>query len=155
MNLLKKNIAVISVILSLLILVLIRLSGAGKFKPDFRKWAESSVSQTNIITPEQAITMPGNKLIISFEEGVQNIPSLNFEFYNIKPDSLLSGANLNRIKNHEGPVLLFSLSEDVTSRLWMLLSQTGCRKLYMLTNNTDNEVFKYNFNPDNFTMPEL
>lgn len=155
MNLLKKNVADLSFILPLLILVLIRLSGAGKFKPDLKKWTEPTFSQTNVITPEQATKMPGNKLIISFAEGVQNIPSLNGEFYNIKPDSLLSGANLDRIKNHKGPVFLFSLSDDITSRIWMLLSQTGCRNLYILAGNTDNEVFKYNFNPDNFIMPEL
>ena len=59
---------VIAVVLPVLILVLIRSFGANHFKSDPKKWAEPSVMRTNIITPEQAGILSGNKLFINLHK---------------------------------------------------------------------------------------
>ena len=89
-----------------------------------------------------------NKLIInlSLENGVPGMASVNT--INISPDSLLSKENLNTIKNYEGPVLLFSSETAVSARIWMLLSQMGYKNIFILNNNTDNEILNYKFRPD-------
>jgi 3-mercaptopyruvate sulfurtransferase SseA len=74
---------------------------------------------------------------------------------NIPADSILSKKYLNTIRKHNGPVILFSSEMAVSARIWMLLSQMGCKNIYILTNNTDNEVFKSKFRPDTVTRPEL
>jgi hypothetical protein len=155
MNIIKKYFAVIAIILPVLVLVLIRISGAGIFKPDLRKWAEPSVLGRNLITSEQAGSLSGNKLIISFDEGVHSISGLDSELCNIKPDALLNTANIDKIRKHNGPVLLYSSSGEVSARLWMVLSQTGRRELYIIATDTDEEVFKYKVRPDSLIRPEL
>jgi len=155
MSTIKKNIPGLIVILTLIILILIRLSGAGEFKPDLKKRAESSISLSNLITPDQAEKMAGNKLIISLDENDMILSNFKCEVCKVKPDSLVLKTNLDKIFKHKGPVMLSSSSEELSARLWMVLTQMGLKNLYILTDQNDNEVIKYKFQPDTTIGLEL
>jgi len=148
MELIKKYRLVIIVVLPILILVLIRSSGLNHFKNDAKKWAESSVKQSNIMTIEQVVSPSGKNLIINLDKEVSQISKLTGDVQNIQADSILSKKHVNLIMSHDGPVLLFSLDPGLSAKIWMILSQLGCRNIYILTNSADNEVFKYKFRPD-------
>jgi GTP cyclohydrolase II len=144
MELLKKYRLVIIVVLPILILVLIRSSGLNYFKNDAKKRAEPSLKQSNIMIIEQAGSLSGKNLIINLDkEG-----KLTGDVQNIPADSVLTKNYVTMIMKHDGPVLLFSLDPGLSARIWMILSQLGCRNIYILTNSSDNEVFKYKFRPD-------
>jgi rhodanese-related sulfurtransferase len=155
MYLLKKYKAVIIVVLPILILVLLRSLGPNHFKSDAKRWAEPSVMRSNIITRDQTGTLSGEKLIIRLGEGDSGIENLSINSVKIPADSVLSKNNLNRIRNHNGPVLLFSTRTAVSARVWMVLSQMGYKNIFILTDNADNEVLKYKFRPDTLVKPEL
>ena len=146
---------VIAVVLPVLILVLIRSFGANHFKSDPKKWAEPSVMRTNIITPEQAGILSGNKLFINLDNKGNAIDEMTNQSQNIPPDSILNKKYLNTIKKHKGPVLLNSSVTAVSARIWMILSQMGCRDIFILTNDSDNEVFKNKFRTDTLVGPEI
>ena len=146
---------VIAVVLPVLILVLIRSFGTNHFKSDAKKWAESSVTRSNIITLERTGTLSGKKLFINLDKKNSGVIGMGNEVQNIPMDSILSKKYLNIIRKNNGPVLIYSAGTAVSARIWMILSQMGCRNIYILTNDTDNEVFKNKFRPDTLVSPEL
>jgi hypothetical protein len=148
MELIKNNKVVFAIVLTILVLVLIRSSGVNHFKNDAKKWAEASVKQSNRITVNQAGSLEGKYLIINLDKDGSTIKELTADVQNIPADSVLSKNNIDMIMKHAGRVLLFSSEPGLTARIWMILSQMGCRNIYILTNTVDNEVFKYKFRPD-------
>lgn len=155
MEIIKKYKEVITVVLIVLILVLIRSLGVNHFKNDAKRWAEPSVKQSNTINIEQYSTLSGRKLIINLDKDVSGVSQITMDVQNIPADSVLSKKYLKIIRKHDGPILLLSLETSVSARIWMVLSQMGYDNTYILTNNTDNEVFKYKFRPDTLPGPEL
>lgn len=148
MELIRKFRLVIAVVVPILILVLIRSCGSNHFKNGIKKWAEPSAMQSNIITIEKAGSLEGKALIIILDKDVSHVKQLTGEAQNIPPDSVLSKNHITSILKHKGPVLLFSSDQGLAARIWMLLSQMGCRNIYIVTDSTDNEVLKYKFRPD-------
>ena len=148
MNILKKYKAVIALLLPLLILIFFRLSGPGHFKINAKRWAEPSFMGSNIVTAENLNSIK-NKLVINLDpentlpQGIENAISAD-------PESLLNKTDI--IKNHKGPVILFSHETSVSARIWMLLSQMGYKNIFILAGN---EVLKYKFRPDSLIRPEL
>jgi hypothetical protein len=148
MELIKKFRFVITVVLLILILVLIRSSGLNHFKNDAKKWAEPSVKQSNRITIEQAGSLKGKSLIINLDKDARLVVELPGDVQNIPADSVLIRSHVSMILKHDGQVMLFSSDPGLSARIWTILSQMGCRNIYILTNSSDNEVFKYKFRPD-------
>lgn len=148
MDLVKKYKAVIIVVLPVLILVLIRSLGSNHFKTDAKKWAEPSVLQSNIITTEKYGSLSGNILIIHLDEKKIANTGIKGNEIEIVPDAILQSENLKKIKKNDGPVLLFSADPAISSRIWMVLSQLGCKNIFILTKEADNEVLKYKFHPE-------
>jgi len=150
MNLFKKYRIVLIVVLPVLILVLIRSTGFNHFKSDSKKWAAPSLIHSNTINSEQILKLGGNSMILCIDrvaapEGITGV------IRNVASDSLLTRESVKSIRSHSGPVLIYSADPALSARFWMLLSQMGCRNIYILTNNPDNEVLKYRLQQD--TLP--
>ena len=148
MELFKNNKTVIAVVLIVLVMVVIRSSGVNHFKNDAKRLAGPSLEQSNTITREQASRLTGKNLIINMDKDFRPVSEITGDVQNITADSILSKKYVNTILKHDGPVLLSSSESGLSARIWMILSQMGCTNIYILTKNTDNEVFKYKFRPD-------
>jgi hypothetical protein len=148
MKFIKNNKVVIVIVVILLVLIFFRSTGLNHFKNDIKKWAEPSVSQSNTISPEQAASLTGNLLAINLDKNAGNIRGFTGSVQNISADSVLSKDHIKMLRKHEGPVLLYSSEPGLSARIWMILSQLGCRNIYILTENPGNEVLKYKFQPD-------
>lgn len=155
MRLLKRYLIIIAVITPVLILTFIRTCSSGSFKNDARRWAELSFNNTNIISPENIGTLAGEKLVINIDKAVPGMQMKSAAEISVPPDSLISKNYLRMIKDHKGAVLISSSDPALAARLWMIISQTGCRNTYILTSHSDNEAFKYKFRPDPIDGPEL
>lgn len=155
MGLIKKYKSVIVVVLPILILVLFRSFGTDHFKTDAKKWAETSILRSNVINMEQTGLLQGEKLILNLGGKDSSNNYISKYAINLPADSILIRKNLKTIRKHKGPVLLYSTEPAVAARIWMVLSQMGYQKIYILTDNTDNEIFKYKFRPDSIIKPEL
>ena len=155
MELFKKYKVVIMIVAPILILVLFRSFSGNHFQSDAKRWAEPSVTRSNIITREKANSLSGEILIINLG-GVKNtVNEVAGNTFNILPDSVLIRKNLNAIRKHNGPVLLCSSETAISARIWMILSQMGISNVYILANESENEVFKNKFRPDTLVRPEL
>ncbi|HEX7493062.1 MAG TPA: hypothetical protein VF346_02490, partial [Bacteroidales bacterium] len=139
MDLIKKYKEVIAVVLIVLILVIIRSLGASHFKNDAKKWADPSIKASNLVTAAQAAALSGNILIINFEKVPVPANEIRGEMRNISPDLVLSKKHASSIIKHSGPVLIYSSKPDLSARIRMILSQMGCKNIYILTDKSYNE----------------
>ena len=155
MDLIKKYRLIIAIVLPLLILLTIKICGTGSFKYDAKKWAEPSFDHSNIIQVAEIGKLAGQKLVICLDNTEEKLDDKSAVTVHIPPDSVLSRIYLRRIKDHKGPVLISSSDPALSARIWMVMSQTGFRGLYILTNSNDNEVFKSKFRTDTIVRPEL
>jgi len=154
MELIKKYRVILIVVLPVLILVLIRSTGFNHFKSDSKKWATPSLIHSNTVSSEQFPRLGGKSVIICLDKAA--VPEgITGEVQNVASDSLLTRGSVKRILSHDGPVLLNSSDPALSARLWMLLSQMGCRNIYILANNSDDEVLKYKFQPDTVSGTDL
>jgi hypothetical protein len=148
MDFFKKNKVLIAIVLTVLILVLIRSMDTDHFKNDAIKWAEPSISRSNIFLKDQIGLTEGEKLIINLDETSGETVELSKDAISMPAITILNKDNLKKIHKHNGPILLFSATPEVSIRIWMLLSQLGYKNLYILTTDSDNEVLKYKFRND-------
>jgi hypothetical protein len=155
MKLLNRYKLIIAIVLPLLILLAIRSFRTESFKYDAKKWAEPSFDGSNLIGGTEIGKLSGEKLIIYLDNSFDKRDVTSDAEIQIPADSVLSRKYLHKIKNHKGPVLISSAEPALSARIWMVLSQTGCRNLYILTGTNDNEVFKNEFRPDTIVRPEL
>jgi hypothetical protein len=151
MKLIKKYWLVIAVLVPILILVFVRSMSLNHFKNDARKWAEPSVEKSNIITIKQVGSINGKILIINLDEDSRPVTELRADVQNIPADSVLNRSHISVILKHDGPVMLFSSDPGLSAKIWMIISQMGRSNLYILTNSSDNEVFKYKFRSESIT----
>jgi hypothetical protein len=154
-KIINKYRVIIFIILPILILILFRTYYANNFKSDAKKWAEPSITRSNIISGENFGNLAGRKLIINLSGEYNGINEMGNVLLNVPADSILSKKNLNAIRKHQGPVLLFSSETSVSSRIWMILSQMGIKNIFILTSDSDDETFKNKFSRDTITSPEF
>ena len=155
MDLIKKYKVILLIVMPLLILVLFRAFGSDHFMTDAKKLAEPSFSRSNIIAFEKASQLPGEKLLINLEKDVIKHNLSETTEKEISPDSILYKENIRLLRRHKGPVILISSEIAVSVRIWMILSQMGMENLYVLSDDPDPEVLKYEFRPDTMVRPEF
>jgi len=155
MELIRKYGVLVIIVLSAVVLVLIRQFGSNHFRVNAKKWAEPSVAQSNIIASDQYQSLPGDKLVINLDKENFKNTGNKLNVINVPADSILAKKYIRLIRKHEGTVLLFSSEPDISSRVWMVLSQLGIKQLYIITAEKDDELIKYKFRPDSTSRPEF
>ncbi len=133
MKFLKKYRIILALFTLILILVLLRTVSPGNFKYDAVKWAEPSVTGSNIINEAQIEAMPGKKLLVCL--GTEPVSGSRVGDITVKmdPGSVLDKTYLRQIRKNKGPVILFSEDISVAAKVWMILSETGIKDLYILS----------------------
>jgi hypothetical protein len=149
MEIIKKNLVVIVIVLILLVLILFRSIGLNHFKTDAKSYAEASLLQSNILTPEKLKSLQGDKLLINLDIDSPN--ELTNEAIRVSPDSILVKSHINTIMKHDGPVVVWSSEPALSARIWMLLSQLGRKDIFILS-NSDNETLNYKFQRDSLSQ---
>jgi hypothetical protein len=154
MNLINKYRIILAFVIPVLILLSIRTCRNGSFKYDAKKRAESSFDNSNIISVTEVEKLSGEKLIVCLDASNNKIGDKSTVVH-ITPDSVLNRKYLTLIRHHQGPVLISSSDPALSARIWMVINQTGCSDLYILSGSNDNESFKNEFRPDTIVRPEL
>jgi hypothetical protein len=145
MEIIKKNLVALLIVLVLLVAVLIRSTGINHFKSDAKSHAEASMLQTNTISKEKLGSLEGDKLVVNLDGDHPK------EMITIPADSILMKNHLNKILKHNGPVVIYSTEPAKSARIWMVLSQMGRKNFYILTDNPGNETLNYKFLPDSLS----
>jgi len=150
----KKYIPVFIIVIPLIIAVILRGTGKGHFRYDAERWAEPSFSGANIITPEGLSGLNGDIMVLNLASDPVNPPVSRSQIA-ITPDSILTKKNMKMIGRNKGAVVLWSDNPAIAARIWMVLSQTGIKDLYILRTDTLDEAIKEKFRADTLISPEL
>jgi hypothetical protein len=123
---------VLAAVAVLAVLVLIRTLNPCIFRYDAVKWAEPSVTGGNIVSPDNLQAIGNDILFVILDADCQVPDMAGAVRLATSPGDLLRGENLRKIRKNKGPVVLCSEDISVSSRVWMVLSETGIRELYIL-----------------------
>ena len=126
-----------TLVLLVITLVLTRTFTRNSFRYDAPRWAEPSVSGANLLTEEQAVALDGKILIVTPDEPGSPGNDINADIISVKPESVVERDNLSEIREHRGPVLLYSKDISVSARVWMVLSELGIRNIFILNQEED------------------
>ena len=153
-----KHIATGALIIVIPGLVVLRSLTGNHFKTDAELHARPSYNHSIVVTHQQVDVMPGNKLMINLDGEVNHptgVENPTIEELHSDPELILNRGFRKRIMNFKGNVFLVSDDPSLSSGLWMILSQMGRKDLFIVSDNADPEVFKYEFRPDTLILPEF
>jgi hypothetical protein len=113
----------------LLALVIFKATSHNRFRNDASKWAENSIDHSNQVTLAEIEKLHGRIMLIYLNPRTD----INFATaVHTTPEKIMDKENISRIRKHAGPKILVADDPEIAARLWMLLSQTGIRELYIL-----------------------
>jgi hypothetical protein len=99
------------------------------FRNDALKMAAVSFDGSNGVTPATLKQLKGENLFVNLDN--QNNPAYDNEIA-VSADQLLDKENLKILSKYNGNIILVSEDVGKVARVWMLLTQTGIKKLYIL-----------------------
>jgi len=123
---------VLAAVVAVAVFVMFRAYNPGIFRYDAVKWAGPSASGENIITPEKLQGIGGKILFVTLDKKCQVPEMQGTQVLATDPGDLFSGDVIRKIRRNDGPVVLCAGDSSVSARVWMVLSETGIRKLYIL-----------------------
>ena len=132
MKFLKQYWSVISILMIVTALILVRTFNQGNFRYDAVRWAEPSLSGSNILTADEVNSLDGEKLIIDLGNNAEIISRFMESTRVMDPVSILEKENIRIIRGNKGPVILASGDISVSARIWMVLGEMGLKNLFIL-----------------------
>ena len=132
MEFLKQYRFVISIVLIVTSLILLRTFNQGNFRYDAVRWAEPSLSGSNILTADEVNSLDGEKLIIDLGNNADVISRFMESARVMDPVSILEKENIRILRGNKGPVILASGDISVSARIWMVLGEMGLKNLFIL-----------------------
>jgi len=132
MKFLKQYWSVISILMIVTALILVRTFNQGNFRYDAVRWAEPSLSGSNILTADEVNSLDGEKLIIDLGNNADVISRFMESARVMDPVSILEKENIRIIRGNKGPVILASGDISVSARIWMVLGEMGLKNLFIL-----------------------
>lgn len=133
MKFLQKNWLILTIVALVVAMVLIRSFRPDTFRYDAVRWAAPSAEGSNLITADQLAGEGEKVLLISLGSMAEVPEQFKDRTITIPPGEILDRENMRVIRKNKGPVILFAGDESVSARVWMVLSETGIRNLYILT----------------------
>ena len=128
-----------------LVLVIVRTAGKNGFNQDAKN-AVKAVSNNNFsISLNELKTNEKDYLIVDLSESV----SVQYKNHlQIPLENLIDKINLQKLKETKNKILLFSDNHSNAEKAWVILNQLGFKNVFILSNDENIEVFKYEFHPD-------
>lgn len=140
MKLLKQYRLILLILLLVTLPVLIRSFNRNSFRYDAVRWASPSADGSNLLTPDQAAGAGEGALLILLG-GEAEVPArFAGRTVEISPADFPVKENLKMIRKNKGPVILVSDDESVAARVWMVLSETGIRNVFILSDPVSTAV---------------
>jgi biopolymer transport protein ExbD len=141
-----KNIKFVLLILFVvLILVIVRTSGKNHFRQGAQNAVETVASKNFSISETEFKTTEKDYLVVDLNESgkIQFENSLKISF-----EKLLEESSLQKFKETENKILLFSGDDSKAEKAWVILNQLGFKNVYVLSTEENTEVLKYEFQRD-------
>ncbi len=140
---------VLLILLVVLVLVIVKTTGKNRFKQDAREAIEAVESNNFQVTLKKLKGAENQYLIVDLSESgsapIENSVKLSF-------GKLLEESSLEKFKSTENKILLVSDDISVAAKAWVILNQMGLKNVYILANEENQEVLKYEFKRDTVSL---
>lgn len=140
------NLKIVLLVLAVvLVLVIVKSTSKNGFKQDAKSAVEAVISNNFMISANNLEKNKTEYLIVELDEsGSQRFEnSLKIPF-----DKLLEESSLEMLNETDSKILLVSNDISVTAKAWVILNQLDFENVYVLSNEENPEVLKYEFQPD-------
>lgn len=136
---------VLMVLAVVLVLVIVKTVGKNGFKQDAKSAIEAVNSKNFIISVNDLEKNKSEYLIVEMDEsGSQRFEnSLKISF-----EKLLDESNLQKLKDSDKKIILVSADISTVSKAWVILNQLDFENVFVLSEDENPEVLKYEFQPD-------
>lgn len=133
---------VLLVLLVVFVLVIVKITSKNGFKQDAQEAIEAVESNNFQVTGEELKGIENQYLIIDLSES----GSSQFEnSIKVPFKKLLEESTLQKLKETENKILLVSNDNSVTAKAWVILNQLGFKNVFVLSDNENPDVLKYEF----------
>jgi len=141
---------VLLILLVILALVMVKTTGKNRFKQDANNAIETVTSNNFSVSLNDFKAAETQFLVVDLNqsESVQFENSIKIPF-----EKLLDKNTLQKFKETKNKILLVSDNNSVAIKAWVILNQLDFRNVYILSEEENGEVLKYEFKPD--TMASL
>ena len=136
---------VIVILLVVLVLVIVRTTGKNRFKQDAQNAIEAIESNNFSVLLKDFKANESQYLIVEINESgsVQFEKSIKIEF-----ERLLDKSTLQKLKGTDNKILLVSDDNSVAVKAWVILNQLNFKNVFVLLDEENQEVLKYEFQTD-------
>lgn len=141
-----KSLKIVLLVLAVvLVLVIIKTVGKNGFKQDAKSTIEAVNSKNFMISVNDLEKNKSEYLIVEMDEsGSQRFEnSLKISF-----EKLLDESNLQKLKDSDKKIILVSADISTVSKAWVILNQLDFENVFVLSEDENPEVLKYEFQPD-------
>ena len=136
---------VLFVLLVVLVLVIVKTTGKNRFKEDAQNVIEVVKSNNFLVTLKDLKGTENQYLIVDLSKSgsaqFKNSVKIPFE-------KLLEESALQKLKETENKILLVSDDNSVAVKAWVILNQLDIKNVFVLSDEENAEVLKYEFKPD-------
>jgi len=137
---------VLLALLVVLVLVIVKTTGKNRFKQDAQNVIEAVKSNNFQVTMNDLKGTENQYFIVDLTES----GSAQFEnSVKIPFKKLLEETTLQKLKEIENKILLVSDDNSVAVKAWVILNQLDFKNVYVLSEEGNPEVLKFEFKPDN------
>lgn len=133
-------------LLVVLNLIGVRLFNPQQFSPDAQKNALPALEGLNLHLLNKPL--PDNALVLVIDDAPESLPLEHQKVLSIGKEDLFEPSTYRKIKQHKGPVAIWSAKLQTSASAWMVLAQMGLKDHLLLVNSTNEEAFKHQFLPD-------
>ena len=136
-------------LLVVLVFVIVRTTGKNRFKGDAKDAIEAVKTNNFSVSVNELKGSENQYFIIDLNESgsAQFENSLKIQF-----EKLLEETTLQKLKETENKILLVSDDNSVAAKAWVILNQLDFNNVFVLSDDENNEVLKYEFKPDTATL---
>ena len=141
-----KSLKIVLLVLAVvLVLVIFKTVGKNGFKNDAKSTIVAVNSNNFMISANDLEKNKSEFLIVELDES----GSQRFEnSHKIPFENLLEETNLQKLKDSEKKIILVSADISAASKAWVILNQLDFENVFVLSNDKNPEVLKYEFQPD-------
>jgi hypothetical protein len=140
----------------ILIMMIIKVCENNAWPGNAGKAAEITAHRNNFITKENLRKVPGQITLIKTGLPVSDSLLSSFPGVNVSWEEMMQKQFLRKINEPDHTYVIVSGSHTDGVRAWVLLDQMGVKDLFILDlDGVNNELFKYQFQPDTTISPEL
>jgi hypothetical protein len=139
---------VLLILLVALVLVIVKTTGKNRFKQDAQNVIEAVKSNTYQVTINDLKGTEDQYFIVDLSESgsVQFENSVKIQF-----EKLLDETTLQKLKETENKILLVSDDNSVAVKAWVILNQLDFKNVFILSDEENAEVLRYEFKTDTAT----